>query len=196
MHSVAKTALGLTLLAGAVAVGAYAFVLSGSYDIGADAPHSRPVFALLDAVRRHSVDARARDIDVPRLDDPAMIAEGAEHYSAMCTGCHLAPGIDDSEIRPGLYPQPPKLADVGAPDPRATFWIIKHGIKMSGMPAWGATHDDQAIWNIVAFLRKLPALNAEQYKALTHDAGDEDHHDAPAAHDEHADDHDHAAKTP
>lgn len=51
-------------------------------------------------------------------------------------------------------------------EPKAAFWVIKHGIKMSAMPAWGPTHDDATIWSMVAFLQKLPILDATQYKAI------------------------------
>jgi mono/diheme cytochrome c family protein len=109
----------------------------------------------------------ARGIVVPHLDDPKLIAMGAEHYADMCTGCHLAPGMEDSEIRQGLYPIPPKLADVGAGDPAEQFWVIKHGIKLTAMPAWGATHSDEAVWGLVAFVQKLPTLSPEQYRQAT-----------------------------
>jgi hypothetical protein len=92
---------------------------------------------------------------------------GAEHYAEMCTGCHLAPGMKDTEIRAGLYPRPPNLVEHGAHrKPAEMFWIIKHGLKMTGMPAWGVTHDDQGIWGIVAFLQKLPDLSPQQYEEL------------------------------
>jgi len=83
----------------------------------------------------------------------------------MCTGCHLAPGMADSEIRPGLYPQPPNLAREKV-DARKAFWVIKHGIKMSAMPAWGLSHDDPTIWSMVAFLQKLPMLSPAQYRDI------------------------------
>jgi hypothetical protein len=50
------------------------------------------------------------------------------------------------------------------------IWIIKHGVKTTGMPAWGITHDDELLWDVVAFLRKLPELTAEQYQALVKSA--------------------------
>jgi hypothetical protein len=83
----------------------------------------------------------------------------------MCTECHLAPGRLDSEIRPGLYPQPPNLSQVRI-DPKDAFWVIKHGIKMSAMPAWGGSHDDATIWSMVAFLQKLPDLTPAQYQDI------------------------------
>jgi len=84
----------------------------------------------------------------------------------MCADCHFAPGTQQSEIREGLYPQPPNLTEKTDLVPAEMFWAIKHGIKMSAMPAWGKTHDDQNIWGIVAFLQQLPDLTPEQYRAL------------------------------
>jgi len=48
--------------------------------------------------------------------------------------------------------------------------VVKHGIKMTGMPAWGVTHDDDLLWDVVAFVRKLPELTPEQYEALVKNA--------------------------
>lgn len=166
-------------LAVIVTVGA-GFALSGVYDIGADVPHWRPVEALITVFRDRAITAHARGITVPmNLDDPAMIELGAEHYNAMCAGCHLSPIQPDSEIRPGLYPQPPKLAQQGIDNPAEAFWVIKHGIKLTAMPAWGPTHDDEEIWAMVAFLRKLPTLDPAGYKTLVGSNGEEAHdHDA------------------
>jgi len=151
----------LAALAASVAL----FIYSGVYNIGADDHHTKPVFAALQTLRDRSIRVRSRHIRVPGLDDPRMILKGAGQYAAMCTGCHLAPGIADSEIRPGLYPQPPNLSRVRV-DPKDAFWAIKHGIKMSAMPAWGASHDDPTIWSMVAFLRKLPDMTPAQYKEI------------------------------
>ena len=133
------------------------------------------------------MEVRAKDLSVPDLTGQHMIAEGAEHYAAMCTGCHLAPGIKESETREGLYPRPPNLTQTIIDDPREAFWIIKHGVKMSAMPAWGGTHSDADIWNIVAFLKHMPTMSAVDYRALTavpedetgNNARPEDMHDDP-----------------
>jgi ketosteroid isomerase-like protein/mono/diheme cytochrome c family protein len=162
----------LLLLLIVIAAGGGVFLYSGVYEIGADVPHTRLGFWVMETFRDHAIAAHAVDVQVPPLDDPALIAEGAEHYSGMCTGCHLAPGMDDSEIRPGLYPQPPKLAEPSDLSAAEKFWVIKHGVKMSAMPAWGLTHDDQAIWGMVAFLQKLPSLTPAQYAAMTGAGGD------------------------
>jgi len=161
-----KTWLALLVLLLFVLAGT-AFVASGVYDIGADAPHWRLTERVIGVLRDRSVHVRADGIDVPDLDGADRIAEGAEHYAEMCTGCHLAPGMQESEIRPGLYPKPPVLAEEHDLQPAEAFWVIKHGIKMSAMPAWGTTHDDEAIWNMVAFLRKLPTMTPDEYARLT-----------------------------
>ena len=199
-----KTLL-LLLVAGVIA-GA-AFVYSGFYNIAADEPHWPIVFTIMETLRETSIAVHARDVKVPPLDDPKMIAEGAEHYSGMCTGCHLAPGMTDSEIRPGLYPQPPNLSTRLHASPAEMFWTIKHGIKMSAMPAWGSTHDDAAIWGMVAFLQKLPGMTPEQYAQITgggaaaghththtHGPGDAQDHATTGADAGHADEeHEHAS---
>jgi mono/diheme cytochrome c family protein len=167
-------------------LGGAGFVYSGWYDIGADSPHWSSTHAVLETLRQRSIAQHAAGLAVPAdLDDPAVVLKGAGQYAAMCTGCHLAPGMADSEIRPGLYPRPPDLSRVRV-DPRQAFWVIKHGIKMSAMPAWGSSHDDATIWSMVAFLRKLPGLTPAEYRAIVAKAPPDDdmepgHDDHPAA---------------
>ena len=164
MKRLRRIITGIAVLA-SVAAGATLFIYSGWYDIGADDHHTKPVFAILQTLRDRSIRARSQHISVPSLDEPQMILKGSGQYAAMCAGCHLAPGMADSEIRPGLYPQPPNLSRVRV-NPKDAFWTIKHGIKMSAMPAWGASHDDPTIWSMVAFLQKLPDMTPAQYKEI------------------------------
>jgi mono/diheme cytochrome c family protein len=180
----------LALLSGVAVVAAVGFVWSGVYNVGADDHHTKPVFALMQSLRENSIHARSKRLQPPNLDDPQLILKGAGQYAAMCTGCHLAPGMGDSEIRPGLYPQPPELAKTRL-DPKDAFWVIKHGIKMSAMPAWGGSHDDATIWSMVAFLQKLPDMTPAQYADIVAKAPpDEDmeggHHHGAGDDDEHA----------
>ena len=169
-----KTVLA-TLVAGALISGVVgvAFVYFGAFDVAADVPHSRPMLALMNASRSRSIEVRSRGIQVPNLDDPQLVLKGAGQYAAMCTNCHLAPGMENSEMRPGLYPQPQDLSKVRV-GPREAFWIIKHGLKMSAMPAWGASHDDETIWSMVAFVQKLPDMSPEQYREIVAKAPPED----------------------
>ena len=171
------------LIGVAAAALAALFVYSGAFDVGADVPHSAFVYAAMEAIRDRSIAVRAKDIQVPPLNDSKLIADGGEHYDAMCAVCHLSPGAQQSEMREGLYPVPPNLTEKIDLGPAETFWVIKHGIKMSAMPAWGKTHDDQSIWGIVAFLEKLPELTPDQYRALVKPSGESHHHDHRHSHD-------------
>lgn len=81
---------------------------------------------------------------------------------------------------------PPNLSDGTPVDSRAAFWVIKHGLKMSGMPSWGATHDDAAIWAMVAFLKKLPTMTPAQYReAVARAAPHDDHEHGEHEHGQH-----------
>jgi mono/diheme cytochrome c family protein len=177
-------ALAVIVLGGLGAIVVYA----GIYDIAADTPHTKAVYWLLEEVRERSIAVRARDIVVPTdLKDKKRIAAGAAEYSEMCSQCHLAPGMEKTEISQGLYPRAPELFRGDPLTAAEQFWVVKHGIKATGMPAWGPTHDDVLLWDIVAFVRTLPTLNSEQYEAVVKSAP-EDHeqmmHDMPGMHGE------------
>ena len=161
-----KPALTVIVVLLTAALGAALFVESGFYNIGADDHHTTAVLALITQLRNRSIETRLGSIK-PQLEaTPAMIQSGAAHYAALCVGCHLAPGQPKSDVRTGLYPHPPNLAQEDIQESRRTFWIIKHGIKMSAMPAWGKTLDDAAIWDVVAFVRKMPSMTPADYQQL------------------------------
>lgn len=163
----------LTILV-AIAVGGVVtagFIYSGTYDVAASQPENGLLSWALVTTRNRSIDRRAADIKVPPLTDPALIQEGFEHYHEMCEGCHLAPGMDSSEVREGLNPQPPVLADI-APhaSPARLFWVIKNGVRMTAMPAWGKSHSDQMIWAMVAFVQQLPKITPAEYRVMAKQA--------------------------
>lgn len=186
----AATLAFLIVLAGGVI-----FIFSGAYDVGADVPHWALTRRTIEILRDRAIAVRADEIQVPDLKDEQVILKGAGQYAAMCVNCHLAPGKSDSEIRPGLYPKPPNLSERTF-DPKTVFWVTKHGLKMSGMPAWGLGHDDETLWSIVAFVGKLPGMSAQQYKDIVAEAppdeemesmdqGDGHTHDHNSGHHEH-----------
>ena len=93
--------------------------------------------------------------------------KGAEHYAAMCTMCHGGLGNEPPNyIGLGLKPTPPDL-QVAAGDwkPGEIYWIIEHGIKMTGMPAFGKTHSPEQLTNITAFVVKMPMMTASSCSA-------------------------------
>ncbi|WP_052223358.1 c-type cytochrome [Novosphingobium malaysiense] len=155
----------------ALAVGLVAFAYSGIYDVGADDPHTRPVYWLLETIRDRSVASHAGEASAPAdLSDPQRISRGAGLYAEMCTGCHLAPGMDKTEMARGLYPQAPELARGDDLTASEQFWVIKHGMKASAMPAWGKTHSDALVWDMVSFIRTMPSLSPQQYQDLVKSA--------------------------
>lgn len=155
------------LIVAAIAAGGLALIYSGFYNVGADSPHTKPVYWMLDTARSRSVEKRAADIKIPAdLASEKRILAGAGLYAGMCTGCHLAPGMAPTEIAQGLYPAAPVLARGSDLTPQEQFWTIKHGIKASGMAAWGKTHNDTLVWDMVAFLRKLPTLSPKKYRDI------------------------------
>ncbi|OZA29414.1 MAG: cytochrome C [Hydrogenophilales bacterium 17-61-9] len=167
-----------TLVVG-VAIGA-AVVYSGTFDVSADTPHSPLVHRLIETTRERAIERRAREVAAPaNLADAERVRRGAGNYAAMCMECHLAPGQANSEIRMGLYPAPPDLArPASTPENIAArqFWIIKHGIKATGMPAWSKGGiEDEAIWDMVAFLQQMPALTPGQYLALVESSDGHSH---------------------
>ena len=170
---------GRFIAVAALAVGAIggAMVYAGVYNIGADAPHSKPVYWIIDQLRERSIAVRSRNIVVPtNLMEVKRLQSGAGLYTEMCSGCHLAPGMERSEISQGVYPSAPELFRNQEHSAKEQFWIIKHGVKLTAMPAWGKTHSDELIWDMVAFVRQLPKMSAAQYQAAIASAPED--HDA------------------
>jgi len=166
-----KNLLGAFGVLGLGAVTVLGLLQAGAIDMAADKPHSPAVHRLIEWAREQSIARRAADIVPPDdLSDAGRIRRGAGNYDAMCSNCHLSPGIEDSEIRKGLYPTPPNLskpanADHSNRTDARRFWIIKHGVKASGMPAWSkGGMEDEAIWDLTAFLKIMPDLSPEEYR--------------------------------
>ncbi|KHL25366.1 hypothetical protein PK98_01170 [Croceibacterium mercuriale] len=147
-------------------------VLTGAYDVAADDRHTPLVGWGLDTTMRNSVQSRADNLTTPAFT-PAMIASGAGEYKAMCQHCHGGIGAERAEWAGGMRPHPPALASAAKGwSPEEVFWLVKHGIKMSGMPAFGGSHDDPTIWNIAAFVKAMPTMSAERYAAYASEGGD------------------------
>jgi len=152
------------------------FIWFGIFNIAANDKHWDITTSILEITRDRSVSARSSDIKVPNLTGNERIAKAAPNYAAMCAQCHLAPGISKSELYEGLYPQPPvfNTQENSTRKPEETFWIIKNGLKMTGMPAWGIYNSDEQIWDLVAMLTKINKMTPEQYQKLV-DAGEHTH---------------------
>ncbi len=144
---------------------ALTIVLSGAINVAATDPHAALTQWMLSTAMRRSVIARSSNIAPTANFTDEQVRDGFEEFDEMCVTCHGAPGKERSAAGKGLRPQPPNLAEtVKHWSDGNLFWIIKNGIKMTGMPAFGPTHDDPTLWSIVAFVRRLPAMTAGQYK--------------------------------
>jgi mono/diheme cytochrome c family protein len=152
----------------AAAAGAALVVYSGMYDVSASRQHTQWVYSLLETTMRQSVRLRARDIDPPPLDDTSRIQRGAACFAAKCVQCHGAPGVSAGDVGKSLQPIPGPLVDaLQRWQPREIYWITRHGIKMSGMPAWEFRLQDKELWDIVAFVNHLPTLTPQGYTDIT-----------------------------
>ena len=161
--------LGLVALIAVVlaAVAGGAALYLGAYNVAATEPHWRVTIWLLDTAMRRSTRQRAEELAAPALDAKERIAAGAAVYRAHCVTCHGAPGVAPEEFALGMVPPPANLAYT-ARQWRSTdlFWAIKHGIKMTGMPAWEYRLTDDQIWSVVAFLPAMAMMQPLEYAAL------------------------------
>ena len=157
---------GAAALAGAVALAAL-FAVSGLYNVSAAREHLDVTTWLLDVVRRSSVRTQSLGIEVPPLDEPGLAELGAAYYHHGCSPCHGAPGRKPSPIARSMLPDPPSL-EAAAMDwsTAELFWIIHNGQKYTGMPAWLDYKREDEVWPVVAFMKALPELDADEYAAL------------------------------
>ena len=171
--------LGIGLLA-LVAGGTFAW--SGLYSVSALEGHWPLTRGVLEFVKENSVETHAWGVEAPpRLDDPALVALGLGHYDGGCEPCHGAPGHRRNPIALGAIPFPPYLpAVVEEWTPEELFWVVRNGLKYTGMPAWPAPERHDEVWAVVAALRVLPALDAAGYRHLTRRGGVLDVADAEA----------------
>ena len=126
-------------------------------------------------MKEKSIKAISKNIEVPNLNDQNLILTGYKGYDAMCVTCHAAPGKSATVIADGLHPKPPELDDKEIFEEwndNELFWIIKNGIKLTGMPAYGPTHSDDELWAIVAFLNRLQEMSKNDYKAMGDDGAE------------------------
>ena len=150
---------------------AAAVVYSGVYPVSATRQHFQFVYSLLEITMHQSVRLSARDVAVPPLDGAEQLRRGAACFRDKCVSCHGAPGVAQGEIGQGMQPLPGPLVDARQHwTPRELYWIVKHGIRMSGMPAWEFRMSDSDLWSLVAFMQQLPDLSPVAYAAATQPA--------------------------
>jgi mono/diheme cytochrome c family protein len=159
--------IGVLAIVIAIAAGIYFF--GGFYNVAASENDVAVVDWALVHVRNASINRHAGETAPIKLDDPETIRAGARVFAEQhCANCHGAPGVDWIKFSEGLNPSPPDLKEEADAKPEQLFWAIKNGIRMTGMPSFGkAGVADKDIWQIVAFIKKLPSVSEADYKAWT-----------------------------
>lgn len=153
-----------------VVIAALVFFFGGFYSVAATYEDNSAIAWALVHVRNASISHHADASPPQSLSDAAMIHAGAKAFSERgCANCHGGPGVQWAKFSEGLNPAPPDLKEiVGEIPPNDLFWVVKNGIRMTGMPSFGAIGvPDQELWSIVAFLKQLPSVTDADYKAWT-----------------------------
>lgn len=181
MKTIKTVFVTLILLAILAPLAGLGFVYSGVYDVSASSKDGFLTRWVVGHTRHYSIKAHSQGLEAPLLNGDKMLRTGFSHYRENCAGCHGAPGVDPFEGAKDMNPPPPDLAEEAAEhSPEHLFWVIKNGIKMTGMPAWGPTHTNQQIWAMVAFLKQLPNMSAGDYQRLNANVPEE--HDDHGGH--------------
>jgi len=156
------------LIAVLIVVAVLYFVL-GRYDVSATKPNPEIVNKIFHSIAERSIKRNSASLTVPYdVNDKDMYLKGFKEYEEMCVQCHGAPGVEPSPTGKGLFPPPPKFPEEKLYEYslKDIFWVTKNGVQMTGMPAYGPTHDDEAIWAIAIFLDKSRDLSEAEYKKL------------------------------
>lgn len=141
-------------------------VWTGAYNFAASEAHAGAVRSMIDTALHQSVAARADGLQAPPLSQ-ADLRNGAREFGEYCVHCHGAPGVEPHEWTTGMRPDPPSLSEAAREwSTEEIFWIVKHGIKMTGMPAFGDTESDRTIWQIAGFVNRLPQISPSEYARL------------------------------
>jgi cytochrome c553 len=167
--------IGIVLTLAGLAIGGALIgavvVVSGAIPIAASSRHWPITEWFLHFTMRRSVATHSLGTEVPPLDNPALILKGATHYEVGCRSCHGSPGFTQPRIPHQMTPHPPELPPrIEQLKPRELFYVVKHGVKFTGMPAWPALQRDDEVWAVVAFLLQLPKLDEAGYRQLVNGA--------------------------
>lgn len=162
---------GTAVIGGALFLG---FLYSGIYPIAANEAHTVVVEWVLTTLQENSVALHSDDDrPVPDLADADLLADGVALYHQHCLVCHGAPGVERAILGRGLNPDPPRLAtEIRQWSDIELFWIVSHGLKMAGMPAFQPGLSDRDVWATVAFMRALPQITPQEYRRAAGSAPD------------------------
>jgi cytochrome c553 len=154
----------LGLFAGGVAF-ALLVAYSGIFNVAASAGHPAWLEAFLKMAKDRSVIFNSRTVKTPELDLAELVPLGAGHFQGTCAVCHGAPGQPVNPVFRHMLPHPPDL-QVHSPywTREQLFWMARHGIQFTGMPAWSGGGREDEVWAVVAFLEALPSMSVADYR--------------------------------
>jgi cytochrome c553 len=154
---------------GLLALGGLLVAASGIIPIKASSGHWAITEGFLQFAKTRSLATQTLGVELPPLGEPHLVLKGAGHYESGCRPCHGSPELPSPRVARAMLPPPPDLALlVPRRDPEELFYVVKHGLKFTGMPAWPAPGRDDEAHALVAFLLELPKLDAQRYRALVH----------------------------
>jgi len=162
-----KYVLTIVIVLVALAAGSFLYAWSGIYNIAATKPHWAVTLAFIEMLQDRSIAVRSDDIRAPNLDDPQFAKTAFTQFHEMCRLCHGAPGYRPGEFASGFYPAPPDMTSGHIQEALSgteIYWIVKHGIKMTGMPAFGPTHEEKVLWGLVALAKEIPKMSPKKYR--------------------------------
>ncbi|HEY5411904.1 MAG TPA: cytochrome c [Caulobacteraceae bacterium] len=158
---------GAVLTLAALGAGGLMVVETGAFDARASTPHRAVVAWATHATMIHAMKRMAKVVHAPAAFTPEETVAGLRIYEDKCLVCHGGPGVPRHAWVQGMNPSPPFLMDATRRWSRGQlFWVVKNGVKMTGMPAWGATESDGRIWDIVAFLEAMPDMKPRDFQRL------------------------------
>lgn len=144
------------------------FIYSGLFNVAASSGHWQITNWVLHTTMRSSVRTRAAFSTPKDAADASGMISAANHFDQSCAACHGAPGRKPLAVFQAATPHAPNLATIkGKYTDRQLFWILKHGIKFTGMPAWPALERDDEVKRMTAFVRRLPDMSVAEYRRLT-----------------------------
>ena len=180
-HRLIRLAKHFALFVVVLIVGGFLVAASGIVPIKASSGHWAITQWFLSFSMHRSVVTHTAGMTVPSLDEPRLVLKGAGHYDFGCRPCHGSPELPHPRVAQAMTPHPPYLPpEISKWEPEELFYIVKHGVKLTGMPAWPAQQRDDEVWAMVAFLRALPELDAEAYQRLAAGAAGPNEEGAPA----------------
>jgi mono/diheme cytochrome c family protein len=159
--------LGIIFTAVIIFLGGFLFIRQGYISMEADQPPTALETKIAMSAVDASVDRHAPDRKNPIQPSDENLVEGAKIYLNNCAGCHGLPSNQDSQFGHSFYPPVPQFFK-HAPDmpDNQNFYIMQHGIRWTGMPAWDKTLSESQIWTVAAFLSRLEKLPPAALKVL------------------------------